>query len=332
MALTRKISPETQHLLERLYRQSRHHRVRQRAHCLLLRSQGLKPTDLSKIFPVSEKTLYNWFNAWNASGLVGLYDRRGRGRPQKLTDEQKAQIKAWVSASPRQLKTIVQKVKETWDIEVSIDTLKRVLKAAGMRWRRLRRVAAKRAPQAEYRQKRYALDVLQALDTDSEIDLYYMDETGFTLVPPIPYAWQAEAETLELPSQKSKRFNVLGFMNRQHKLESYVSEQTVTGDVVAVCIETFFSDVEKPTVIVMDQASIHTGQAVSERRQQWARQKVYLFDLPPYSPELNLIEIVWRFMKYQWIDFKAYQSWQCLKDTVEEMLVGYGDKFVINFA
>ena len=37
MPLTREIGPETQHLLERLYRQSHHHRVRQRAHCLALR-------------------------------------------------------------------------------------------------------------------------------------------------------------------------------------------------------------------------------------------------------------------------------------------------------
>lgn len=330
--LTRQISLETQHLLERLYRQSRHHRVRQRAHCLLLRSQGLSPTELSKIFPVSPKTLYNWFNAWNASGLVGLYDRPGRGRREKLNDEQKAQIKAWVLASPRQLKAIVQKVKDAWDIEVSTDTLKRVLKAAGMRWRRMRRVPAKRPPQAEYRRKRYALDILKALDTDGSIDLYYMDETGFTLVPPIPYAWQAEGDPLELPSHKSKRFNVLGFMNRQHKLESYVSAQTITGDVVAACIEAFFSSVDKPTVIVMDQASIHTAQVVSEQRQRWAEQHVYLFELPPYSPELNLIEIVWRFMKYQWIDFKAYQSWQSLIDAVEEMLRGYGEKFVINFS
>ena len=310
--LTREISLETQHLLERLYRQSRHHRVRQRAHCLLLRAQGLNPTELSKIFPVSEKTLYNWFNAWNALGLVGLYDCRGRGRPQKLNDEQKAQVKVWALSSPRQLKSIVQKVKEAWDIEVSTDTLKRVLKAVGMRWRRLRRVPANRPPQPEYQRKRYALDILKALDADGSIDLYYMDETGFTLVPLVPYAWQVAGETLALPSQKSKRLNVLGLMNREHRLESYVSTQTITGDVVAACIEAFFSNVDKSTVIVMDQASIHTGRAVSEQREQWAN--------------------VWRFMKYQWLDCRAYQNWQSLIDVVEAILRGYGEKFVINFA
>ena len=90
MTLLRDISGENQHLLARIYRQSRHHRVRQRAHCLLLHSQGMKPVELRAIFPVSEKTLYNWFNAWNESGLLGLYDRPGRGRKSKLNEEQKA--------------------------------------------------------------------------------------------------------------------------------------------------------------------------------------------------------------------------------------------------
>lgn len=332
MALARDIGPETQHLLERIYRQSHHHRVRQRAHCLWLRSQGMKPSELRMIFPVTEKTLYNWFNAWDKSGLVGLYDRPGRGRNPKLNAEQKAQVKRWVEASPRQLKPVIAKIKETWEIDVSLDTLKRVLKAFKMSWRRLRRVTAKQPPAAEYASKRAALALLKDLDAAGSIDLYYLDETGFTLVPPVPYAWQVIGQTIGVPSRKSKRFNVLGFMHRLNGLESYVSEQSITSDVVAACIEAFFPAVEQPTVIVMDQASIHMGQQVEKQRAEWAQRGLFLFELPTYSPELNLIEIVWRFMKYEWIDIKAYESWENLKNHVEEMLVGFGSKFVINFA
>ena len=58
----------------------------------------------------------------------------------------------------------------------------------------------------------------------------------------------------------------------------------------------------------------------------------YLFELPSYSPELNPIEMVWRFMKYQWLDSEAYQSWQALVAGVENILRNFGDDFVINFA
>jgi len=43
-----------------------------------------------------------------------------------------------------------------------------------------------------------------------------------------------------------------------------------------------------------------------------------------YSPQLNLIEILWRFMKYEWIDRSAYESWQSLVDFVEKMLKEFG--------
>jgi len=151
-------------------------------------------------------------------------------------------------------------------------------------------------------------------------------------VPPIPYAWQVIGETLEIPSQHSKRLNVLGFMNRHGELESYVSEQSITSDVVITCIETFFPTVDKPTVIVMDQAPIHVAHKVQDLRDEWAQRGLYLFELPTYSPELNLIEMTWRFMKYTWLDSSAYESWERLVEEVEKILVGFGEEFVINFA
>ena len=59
----RQINFETQKLLKRIQKQSSHHQVRQRSHCLLLKSQGIKIEQLKIIFAVSEKTLYNWFKA-----------------------------------------------------------------------------------------------------------------------------------------------------------------------------------------------------------------------------------------------------------------------------
>jgi hypothetical protein len=50
MIFLREINPLSSHLLERIYRQSRHHQVRQRAHCLVLASQGVKVKELMKIF------------------------------------------------------------------------------------------------------------------------------------------------------------------------------------------------------------------------------------------------------------------------------------------
>ena len=60
-------------------------------------------------------------------------------------------------------------------------------------------------------------------------------------------------------------------------------------------------------------------------------QGLTLLYLPPYSPQLNIIEILWRFMKYIWIDYKAYLSFENLKEYIETIFKKYGNEFVINF-
>ena len=109
---------------------------------------------------------------------------------------------------------------------------------------------------SEYIAKKSQLAQLKQLDERGIIELYYLDETGFGLTPCVPYGWQPIGEYKALPSNRSRRLNVLGMMNRRNHLEAYVSTQSINSDVVIACINTFFPTVEKPTVIVVDQASI----------------------------------------------------------------------------
>ena len=120
-------------------------------------------------------------------------------------------------------------------------------------------------------------------------------------------------------------------MKRQGVLESYTSIQSINSDVVIACIDAFFPTVDKPTVIVMDQASIHTSNAIQDKLDEWKARNIHIFELPTYSPELNLIEILWRFMKYEWLEVDAYKSWKSLREHVEKMLREFGKEFVINF-
>jgi transposase len=115
-------------LLERIYRQSRHHQVRQRAKFLILASQGVKVGELMKIFKISHKTIYNWTNRWELEGMVGLYNKPGRGSKRIFNTQQEETVREWVRQEPRQLKKVLQKVKEEWDIEVSTQTIKRILR------------------------------------------------------------------------------------------------------------------------------------------------------------------------------------------------------------
>lgn len=100
------LSQETQSILQSIYKCSQHYRVRQRAHCILLSSKGYTPTQLQEIFQVDRITIYHWFHAWETRRLGGLYERKGRGRPPKLTEAHKEQIRQWAKDFPRNLHQI----------------------------------------------------------------------------------------------------------------------------------------------------------------------------------------------------------------------------------
>lgn len=189
MPLTRPVTSENQRLLHRLYRQSRHHAVRQRAHCIPLKSQGKSVGELVAIFLVSRKTIYNWFEGWNTRSMAGLYDQAGRGRKPTFTHEQQEQIRQWSQEHPRQLKQGLEKIQAQWGIGVSHKTLTRVLKGLQLSWHRFRRVVAGAPDAQEYAVKQAQLEALKRLEESKEIALHSLDETGFCLISYIPYGW-----------------------------------------------------------------------------------------------------------------------------------------------
>jgi len=126
------VSPETCSLLHRLYKESQHHRVRQRAHCILLSLQGINTTALRAIFSVDRITLYNWFDAWEAHHFAGLYDKKRCGRPPKLTADEQAKAQPYLEQHPRDIRKVVHLLEQDTSKRVSTKTIKRLVKKTAM--------------------------------------------------------------------------------------------------------------------------------------------------------------------------------------------------------
>jgi len=62
MRFIRDLTFDTAKLLNRIYKESRHYQVRQRAHCILLSYKGVTIPELIEFFQVSRRTIYNWMN------------------------------------------------------------------------------------------------------------------------------------------------------------------------------------------------------------------------------------------------------------------------------
>ena len=95
------------------------------------------------------------------------------------------------------------------------------------------------------------------------------------------------------------------------------------------CFDQLRTHLDKRSYVLLDNAPRHRSKAFMQRMPQWVRKGVMLKYLPSYAPELNLIEILWRFLTYYWLPFSAYTSFQCLWKAVEDILTRFGTDYTI---
>jgi transposase len=110
-----------------------------------------------------------------------------------------------------------------------------------------------------------------------------------------------------------------------------VIEGRVDTAVVIECFEQFSQQLNKRSYVFLDNASIQKSRACIRHIPPWVKRGLIIKYLPPYSPELNLLEILWRFMKYYWLSFSASMSLQCLLQSIEDILQRFGTDYSITF-
>jgi transposase len=307
-------------------------RARIRAHSLLLSAQGKLIKDIAQTYQVHRVTVSAWINKWEQHGAESLHDQPRSGRPCKLTAAEQELARQYLKDEPRALKAAVDRIAQKTEKHISISTLKRLAKKTRLRWKRVRKSLKKlRDPHAFARCQR-ELEALQKQEAQGHIDLYYFDEAGFALDPTIPYAWQEPKSVIELPAFRAGSINVWGFMNRQNDLHASMFEQSIHTGVVVACFDAFCHTLTQKTVVVVDNASIHTRDDFADRLPYWKKQGLIVKYLSPYSPEWNLIEILWRRIKYTWLPFSAYECLNALIEALEDILSHVGSKYQITFA
>ncbi|MEM8522983.1 IS630 family transposase [Flavobacterium sp. PL12] len=183
----------------------------------------------------------------------------------------------------------------------------------------------------QFRFKQQQIETLKSLEDSGYIDLYFGDQSHFGLTPNVPYAWQTKHNPILLPAAKGKYQNVVGLMTRKNKLYFEVLETTFNSDRIICFMNRFVEQTIKKTIVILDNSPIHKSKKFMAKIEQWKEKDVLIYFLPPYSPELNLIEILWRRIKYQWLDFDAYKSFENLKEKLNFVLTNFGTKYDIKF-
>ena len=134
-----------------------------------------------------------------------------------------------------------------------------------------------------------------------------MDEAGFMPQPPNRSAWTARGEMHYVSAKRGRRLNVIGTLFSSGKLMLAKLWRSVTGLFFFAFLMAMIKTIRKPLVVILDNASIHTSKKLKPYWDLLKEQGMQFYFLPPYSPELNRIEILWRKMKYEWLPFKQIE-------------------------
>lgn len=216
------------------------------------------------------------------------------------------------------MRQLVPRLWHSLGILLSVSTLRRALRQAGYRWKRMRRSLKHQRNPAAFAACQQQLAALHQAEQRGELAVYYADEVRFSRQAPVPYAWQLRGQPpVRLPAERGAGggYSVLGFwrpadphQTGRQLFHSVLSPTSFTAELFVLAVDEWVAMLRQPTVLVLDNASVHRAGCVQAKRAQWAARGLTLLFLPPYSPELNRIEILWRFCKHYWLPPAAYQT------------------------
>lgn len=196
----------------------------------------------------------------------------------------------------------------------------------------MRRRIKKREQPEIYQLKREILGELENLSQKQKIDLFYLDEAAVSLDACVPYAWQFRNEEVSMPASQGRGVNCFALLARNNRSRVETPTETITAQFIFEQLEEFSCGLKKLTVVVLDNAPVHRSRIIKERIAAWRTRGLFLFFLPRYSPHLNIVETLWRKLKYEWLAPLDYQTRETLCYSVRQALKAVGTALYINFS
>lgn len=186
-----------------------------------------------------------------------------------------------------------------------------------------------------YALRRDCLTDWQTLADAGRIDLFYGDESRVSLTPYVPYAWQfkdEDARATSMPSDCGSGVNCFALLSRDNRCRFALTEQSIDSAFVAEQLERLSVTLSRPTVVVLDNARMHRSAAMAACLGRWEARGLFVAYLPTYSPHLNIVETLWRKLKYEWLRPGDYADKGTLHLAVWQALAAVGTALTIQFS
>lgn len=286
--------------------------VQKRMMCIRMKYFGFKHEEIGNVIGCCRNTVGNYLNLYEESGLEGLRVLKYH-KPKSKLDRHSAKVEASFRENPpRSVKEAAERIKKFVRIERNLGRIRQYLHRLGMKPRKTGQMPSKADP---LKQRQYHDEVIQPLlrkAKKGECHVLFMDGVHFVLAAFISIIWCFE-RTFVKTSPGRFRLNVLGAIHATtYELTALYNTTYITAETVVQLLERIAREYAGlPIHIFLDNARYQHCQLVKDTAK---RLGISLEFLPPYSPNLNLIERLWKFVKAEVLaatyfpDSKSFQK------------------------
>jgi transposase len=308
------LTPEQKVDLEALHDRSRDGRVRDRIKAVLLRSEGWSTSMIAQALRLHETSIIRHVDDYLSKEK--LKPENG-GSVSYLSAEQTSQVVEHLSIHTyRYSYEIVEYIWQTHRIRFSISGLNKWLHQQGFSYKQPKGVPhkfdeEKQAEFIEFYQK------LKSQVVDEKI--LFMDATHPTQATKVSCGWIKKGQDKAIETTGSRtRINLIGAINLADISSTHV---TRFDKVNSESIQAFFSSLrekegnKKKIHLILDGAAYHRTQAVKDKAKKL---NIELYYLPPYSPNLNPIERLWKVMNEHARNNRYFESTKAFRAAIDE--------------
>jgi transposase len=297
-------------------------KVQKKMEVLYLKSQALAHQEIRRLCRISKTTLTTYLKQYRDGGLERLKELGYAGQSSEL-DEHATTLEAYFKEHPPRTTGEAQHIiQEQTGIERSPTQVQAFLKRLGMKCRQVGYVPGRAAdPDKQAEQETFKTQQLEPRLEEAKAGkraVLFMDAAHFVLGAYLARVWCFTRIFIASPSGR-QRFNVLGAIDAVTKQIFTVTNETYI-NAESVCLlltQLAASYVGIPITIVLDNARYQKCEVVLR---QAVTLKIELLYLPSYSPHLNLIERLWRFVRKECLYSKYYPKFDGFKQVIADCI------------
>ncbi|MCA1604368.1 MAG: IS630 family transposase [Acidobacteria bacterium] len=304
-----------------------HPRVQLKMEALYLKSQGLAPEEISRLCSISTPTFYRYLHQYRVGGLAKLKEVHLHPRHNGLADH-RASLEASFRQHPvASVAEAATRIEELTGLQRGPTQVRQFLKSLGMKPRKVGQIPAK-ADVAE--QERFTTEDLEPRLAEAQAGqrvVFFLDAAHFVYAPFLGLVWCFERLFIKAPSGR-QRLNVLAALNATTR-EIFTVRNLTYITAATVCellglLAGAYPGV--PLTIVLDNARYQRCALVQNLAESLG---IELLFLPAYSPNLNLIERFWKFVKKKCLYSKYYADHISFQQAILECIEQAPNKYKV---